>query len=179
MGSICAKISVVSGSFTNPMKPFRLLLCSVLVLFVTSVHVRAAEEKKTADKAKDLLDKALGEINKAANKVETKSKQLWERTKETLRLSKDEYLKKATSGLATIDAEIQGIAESGAGVLSRDYYKTRLDALKLHLEYCKRELAKLKDTDTEEAFRVRQKGFDRTLGALGDNVEVAKDEAGL
>ena len=161
------------------MKTIRLLLCTVLVLSVTSVHVEAADDKKTADKAKELLDKALGEINKAANKVETKSKQFWERTKETLKLSKEEYLKKAGSAIATMDAEIQAITESGAAVTSREYYKMRIDALKLHLDYCKRELGKLKDMDSEEAFRVKQKGFDRTLGALGDNVELAKDEAGL
>ena len=175
MGSNWAKISVISGSHTTPMKTIRQLLCIVLVLSATSAHLSGADEKKTTDKAKDLLDKAFGEISK----VETKSKQFWERTKETLRLSKEEYLKKASSALATMDAEIQAITESGAGVLSRDYYKMRLDALRLHLEYCKRELAKLNDTDSEEAFRVKQKGFDKSLGALGDNVETAKDEAGL
>ena len=161
------------------MKSIRVLFGIVLALAISTAPLRAADEKKTTDKAKDLLDKAFGEISKAASKVETKSKQFWERTKETLRLSKEEYIKKASSALATIDAEIQAIAESGAGVLSRDYYKSRLESLKLHLEYCNRELAKLKDTDSEEAFRVKQKGFDKSLGALGDNVEVAKDEAGL
>ena len=161
------------------MKIIHVLLCSALVLLVLPDNVRAADDKKTADKAKELLDKALGEINKAANKVETKSKQFWERTKETLRLSKEEYLKKATSALATMDAEIQGIEESGAAVTTRDYFKTRIESLKQHLDYCKRDLARLSATETEETFRVKQKGFDRTLGALGDNIEVAKDEAGL
>lgn len=161
------------------MKTIHVILCSLLVLALPPATSHAADDKKTADKAKDLLDKALGELGKAANKVETKSKQLWERTKETMRLSKPEYLKKAKSALATMQAEIQSLEESGAAVLSRDYFKTRVEALKQHLDYCKRDFERLEATDSEESFRVKQKGFDRTLGALGDHVEAAKDEAGI
>lgn len=136
-------------------------------------------DKTTADKAKNMLDKVIGEVSKAANKTELKGKELWERTKDNLRLSRDEYLKKAQSAIATMEAEIEVLSESGAGVVSRDYFKMRIESFKLHLDYIKRDMERLKETTTEEAFRVKQRGFDRTLGALSDNITLAKDEAGL
>ncbi|HSJ00817.1 MAG: hypothetical protein ACAI34_03685 [Verrucomicrobium sp.] len=136
-------------------------------------------DKNTADKAKAMLDKVVGEVSKAANKTEPKGKELWERTKDNLRLSKDEYIKKAQSGIATMEAEIEVLSESGAGVLSRDYFKMRIESYKLQIDYCKRDLERLKETPSEETFRVKQRGFDRGLGALGDNISLAKDEAGL
>lgn len=136
-------------------------------------------DKTTADKAKNMLDKVIGEVSKAANKTELKSKDLWERTKDNLRLSKEEYLKKAQSAVATMEAEIEVLSESGAGVTTRDYFKMRIESFKLQLDYCKRDMERLKETPTEEAFRVKQRGFDRTLGALSDNLTLAKDEAGL
>lgn len=136
-------------------------------------------DKTTVDKAKTMLDKVIGEAKEAANKTEDKTRELWERTKENLRLSREEYVKKATSGLATMDAEIQVLAESGSAANSRDYFKTRIEALKQHLDYCRRDLARLQESPTEESFRVKQKGFDRGLGFLGDNIELAQEEAGL
>ena len=160
----------------------RLALCFALTfsLLLQPGGTRAEDNgRNTADKARDILNKIVDEAQKASSKVEKKSKQLWEHTKENLRLTKDEYLGKTGSALVTIHAEIQAIAESDTGVSNRDYFKARIDALKLHLDFCKREWSKLKDITEEETFRVKQKGFDRTLGFLSDNVELAKDEAGL
>jgi hypothetical protein len=78
-----------------------------------------------------------------------------------------------------MDAEIQVLVESGSAVNSRDYFKTRLESLKQQLDYCRRDLERLQAIDSEEAFRVKQKGFDRGLGFLGDNIELAQEEAGL
>jgi hypothetical protein len=163
----------MKSTFTTALRTLALLLPLTLALH--------AEEKKPAEKVKgsDLVDKLLGEVQKAAGKVEGKSKELWARTKETLKLTKEDYLKRATSGLATMEAEITEIADSGSGVVSRDYFKLRLESLKLQLDYCKRDLERLKETPSEETFRVKQKGFDRTLGFLGDNIGTAKEEAGL
>lgn len=136
-------------------------------------------DKNTTDKAKDLLEKVVGEVKNAANKTKDTSKELWARTKESLALSREDYLKKATSGIKTMEAEIAVLSESGSAVLSRDYYKTRIESLKQHLEYCKRDLERLQASESEEAFRVKQKGFDRGLGFLGDNIELAQEEAGL
>lgn len=136
-------------------------------------------DKNTADKAKDLFDKVAGELKNAAGKTKEAGKELWARTKENLALSREEYLKKAGSGLKTMDAEIQVLSESGSAVNSRDYFKTRLESLKLQLDYCKRDLERLQASETEETFRVKQKGFDRGLGFLGDNIELAQEEAGL
>jgi hypothetical protein len=55
----------------------------------------------------------------------------------------------------------------------------RIDALKLHLDYCRRDFDRLQASETEEAFRVKQKGFDRGLDFLGENIELALEEAGL
>lgn len=136
-------------------------------------------DKTTADKAKNMLDKVIGEVSKAANKTEIKSKELWERTKDNLRLSKEEYLKKAQSAVATMEAEIDVLVESGAAITTRDYFKMRIESFRLQLDYCKRDMERLKEAPSEEAFRVKQRGFDRTLGALSDNLTLAKDEAGL
>lgn len=138
-------------------------------------------DKATMDKAKDLLDKVVNEAKDAAEKSKDKDKgkELWGRTKETLSLSREEYVKKAASALKTMDTEVQVLVESGSTVTTRDYFKTRIESLKLHLEYCKRDLERLQAADSEEAFRVKQRGFDRGLGFLGDNIELAQEEAGL
>jgi hypothetical protein len=155
-------------------------LCPLLPLSAQEKEAdKPLVDKTTADKAKNMLDKVLGEVSKAANKTELKSKDLWERTKDNLRLSREEYLKKVHSGIATMEAEIEVLSESGAGVVSRDYFKMRIESYKLHLDYCKRDLERLEATTTEEAFRVKQRGFDRSFGALADNITLAKDEAGL
>lgn len=167
------------------MKNFLKSACPAVLGLILALPVLQAEDKpikidkNTVDKAKDALDKVLGEVKNAADKAGDKGKELWARTKENLRMSRDEYLKKATSALATMDAEIQVLAESGSAVTSRDYFKTRLEALRQHLDYCKRDMERLAASDTEEAFRVKQKGFDRGLGFLGDNIELAEEEAGL
>ncbi len=153
----------------------RIVYSSVIALslLVTIAH---AED---SSKARDLLEKLVDKASQAANKVETKSKGLWQRTKENFKTSREDYMKKASSALITMDAEIQTLVESGLAVTSRDYFKTRIEALKQHLDYTKREIERLKEQPSEEAFRVKQKSFDRTLGALGDAIDLAKEEAGL
>src|SRR3954465_1903583 len=71
-------------------------------------------DKTTVDKAKELLDKGLSDVKDAAEKTKDKGKELWARTKENLRLSREEYLKKASSGLKRMEAEIAVISESGS-----------------------------------------------------------------
>lgn len=154
---------------------FRALPC----LLILTVSAWGADEKNTEDKAKDLLNKVIGEVSKNASKIEEKSKQLWEKSKETLKLSREDYLKRVESALVTMDAEMQVIQESESPLLTRDYYKMRLDAIKLQIDYCKRNLERLKETPTEEAFRVKQKGYDRSLSSLSDIIELTKEEAGL
>jgi hypothetical protein len=136
-------------------------------------------DKNTVEKAKDLLDKVVNEAKDAAEKSKDKGKELWARTKETLGLTREEYMKKAASALKTMDSEIQVLAESGSAVNSRDYFKTRLESLKQNLDYCRRDFDRLQAAESEEAFRVKQKGFDRGLGFLGDHIELAQEEAGL
>ena len=157
------------------------LVCSTVFALSLLNPARAADEKITADKAKDLLGKLVGEAKKAADKMQEHDKggTLWPHSKETLALSKDDYLKRAAAGLKTMDAEIKGLAEGESAVNSREYFKTHLEALKQHLSYCRQELDKLGDVENEEAFRVKQKKFDRTLVFLSDNVQLAKDEAGM
>lgn len=159
-----------------------LLLALLTFVACTSIHAEDKPlkiDKNTADQAKDLLEKAVSGLKGAADKAEDKGRDLWKRTKENLQLSREEYLKKATSGVKTMEAEITELAESGSMLNSRDYFKTRIESLKQHLEYCKRDLERLAATETEETFRVKQRGFDRGLGFLGDNIELAQEEAGL
>ncbi|MEZ0274803.1 MAG: hypothetical protein ACAH88_07845 [Roseimicrobium sp.] len=136
-------------------------------------------DKSTTDKAKQMLDKLVGEVKEATKEGAEKGKDLWERSKETLGLSREEYVKKVNSALATMDAEIQVLAEGGSAVTTRDYFKTRIEALKQHLDYCKRDLVRLQESPSEETFRVKQRGFDRGLDFLGENIELAQEEAGL
>ncbi len=158
------------------MKTLPRLVCSSLFALSVLAHSARAED---SSKARDLLDKLVDKASQAASKVETKSKGLWQRTKENFKTSREDYTKRASSALITMDAEIQALLESGASVTSRDYFKTRIESLKQHLDYTKREMDRLKEQPSEEAFRVKQKSFDRTLGALGDAIDLAKEEAGL
>jgi hypothetical protein len=155
-----------------------LLLC-FSVAFCNGQDNPIKLDKDTVDKAKDILDKVIGEAKGAVGKTKDGSKELWARTKETLGLTREDYVKRAASGLKTMDAEIQVLAESGSAVNSREYFKTRIEGLKQHLDYCKRDFERLQAAESEEAFRVKQKGFDRGLGFLGDNIELAQEEAGL
>lgn len=140
----------------------------------------AADKVRNApDKAKDALEKLLGKVGDLSGKAENEGRELWSRSKEILGLTRKDYLKKAASGLATMDAEIQALAESGSAVVSRDYFVPRMQAMRLQLEYCKRDFTRLNEIPDEEGFRVKQRGFNRTLGFLGDNIELAKEEAGL
>lgn len=153
--------------------------CFLSCLLTLTVSAWAADEKISEDKAKDLLNKVMTEVSKNASKLEEKSKQSSDRSKENLKLSREDYQKKVESTLRTMDAEVQGIQESESSVLTRDYYKMRIDSIKLQIEYCKRNLERLKEIPTEEAFRVKQKGYDRTLMGLSELIELSKDEAGL
>ncbi|CAN5857719.1 hypothetical protein BH11VER1_BH11VER1_24840 [soil metagenome] len=154
---------------------FRTLTCTLIL----SASAWGADEKITEEKAKDLLNKVIGEVSKNASKIEEKPKGLWEKSKETFKLSREDYMKKVESALLTMDAEVQGIQESESSILTRDYFKMRLDSIKLQIEYCKRNLDRLKELPTEEAFRVKQKGYDRTLSGLSDLIELTKQEAGV
>ncbi|RBP39589.1 hypothetical protein DES53_10916 [Roseimicrobium gellanilyticum] len=136
-------------------------------------------DKSTSDKAKQMLEKLVGEAKEAVKESGEKGKDLWERTKENFTMSREAYVKKVNSALATMDAEIQVLAEGGSAVTTRDYFKTRIEALKQHLDYCKRDLARLQEAPSDEAFRVKQRGFDRGLDFLGQNIELAQEEAGL
>jgi len=152
-----------------------------MMLATSALH--AADEKLTSEKAQELLQKGLSELTKVANKSEDKDKdkdkEYWKRSKDHLKLDQADYLKKVQSAFTTMDLVIQSLAESGASVTTRQYYMIRLEALKQNLEYCRQEYTKLKESPSEEAFRVKQKTFDRTLGYLSDNIEVAQEEAGL
>ena len=179
-------VRVIEGPHQHVMKILRTI---VLILgFTLATSSRAADEKTDSEKDKasaarekttrDMVDRLLGEVQKATSKVEGKTKELWTHGKDMLTMKKEDYLKRATSGLATMDAEVQALAESDSGVVTREYFKMRIESLKKHIDYCKRDLERLKATDSEEAFRVKQKGFDRALGFLGDSISLAKDEAG-
>ena len=168
------------------MKSLTLLAVPAFLLSVSLTSAVAEDkpikiDKATTDKAKDMLEKLVGEVKNAADKGKGEGKDhgLWERSKETLRLSREEYVKKVNSAFKTMDAEIASITESGSALVSRDYFKTRLESLKQHLDYCKRDLERLQTSESEEIFRAKQKGFDRGLGYLGDHIELAQEEAGL
>lgn len=141
---------------------------------------KAQEKKFDIEKAKGALEKLAGEAKKAIGKAsEGKSDSLWPHSKDTLTQPKDEYMRKAQSAMRAIDAEIKALADAESAVNSRDYFRTHLESLKQHLAYCKLDADKLGTVDDEESFRVKQKKFDRALGFLADNVQLAKDEAGL
>ncbi len=159
---------------------------SILVLFLltlTPVSLQAEDKPSlNSDKTKDMLDKLVGEAKKAAGKMQEsgdKGNTLWSHSKEILALPKADYLKRADSGLKTLSAEIQALGEAENAVNSRPYFKTRIESLKQHLEYCRQDMDKLKTAESEEVFRVKQKKFDRVLVFLGDNISLAKQEAGL
>ncbi len=164
--------------------PFVTAFCCALALltFTSVVRTQDSKPKPNADKNKDMLDKLMIEAKKAAGKFQDggdKGSSLWSRSKETLALPKDEYLKRADSALKTMDAEIVALTEAEGPVIARDYFKTHVQSLKQHLIYCRQEEEKLKSSEGDESFRVKQKKFDRTLGFLADNIQLTKEEAGL
>lgn len=173
-------------NFREPSPPMKIFQhpSSIItyVFFLLMAASLLGEDKLTSDKTKDMLDKLVGEAKKAAGKLQEggdKGNALWSHSKETLALPKADYIKRAESGLKTMSAEIQALGEAESSVNSRAYFKTRMEADRQNLEYCLQDLDKLKTLESEEAFRVKQKKFDRTLVFLGDNISLAKQEAGL
>ncbi|HEY2572809.1 MAG TPA: hypothetical protein VGH65_02030 [Verrucomicrobiaceae bacterium] len=154
-----------------------------VLAFALLATAASAEDKSklNSDKTKEMLDKLMGEAKKAAGKLkdEDKGGSSWPRSKETLALPQADYLKRADSAMKTMDTEIKALAEAETAVNTRDYFKMHLESLKQHLGYCRQDEEKLKASDSEETFRVKQKKFDRTLGFLADNIQLAKEEAGL
>lgn len=157
--------------------------CCVLGLLLIAAGALAEDNKfkSNSDKTKEMLDKLVGEAKKAAGKYQESEKgnTLWTRSKETLALPQAEYLKRAESAIKTMDTEIKALAEAEGAVSARDYFKTRIESLKQQLAYCRQDGEKLKSSESEEAFRVKQKKFDRVLGFLAESIQLAKEEAGL
>jgi hypothetical protein len=153
-------------------------------LFGLPMSLVAQSEKIDADKAKDALQKLLGEVKEAADKVTKKSSSkdsedsFWERSKDHLTMERAQYAKKVTRGLAVMEVEIQGLANTDSPVSAREYFKLRVESLKLNLAYCRDEFAKLEALPTEEEFRARQRFFDRNLAYLSDHVVATMKEAG-
>ncbi|TLD72613.1 hypothetical protein FEM03_00620 [Phragmitibacter flavus] len=164
------------------MKPIVLLLAACALSLPLASHAQV--DKIDSDKAKDALQKLLGEVKDAADKATKKSSDkesedaFWERSKDHLTMDRVQYSKKATRGLAVMDAEIQGLADTDAPVSVRDYFKLRVESLKLNLAYCREEFAKLEALATEEEFRSRQRFFDRNLAYLSDHLVATMKEAG-
>jgi hypothetical protein len=157
-------------------------LAITLLLCAGGVRAEDSKIKSNTDKNKELLDKLVGEAKKAAGKMQEggdKGGTLWPRSKEILALPQNDFLKRAESAMRSMDTEIKSLCEAESAVNSRDYFKAHLDSLKLHLAYCRQDAGKLKAADSEEAFRVKQKKFDRTLGFLAEGIQLAKEEAGL
>jgi hypothetical protein len=166
------------------MKRPRNVVPLLLALLVASsfLHLRAADEekdKKNSDKAKDVLEKLMNEAKKVADKAKDEGKDLWGKSKDLLKLSREDYTKKAEFAMKTMEAEIQALAESDAPVSGRDYFKTRIESLRQQLAYCRRDFDRLKALPDEDAFRAKQKNFDRTLGWLSEHLSTTKEEAGL
>lgn len=156
--------------------------CCALGLLLLDAGLRAEDKvKSNSDKTREMLDKLVGEAKKAAGKYQEgeKGSTLWARSKETMALPQAEYLKRAESAMKTMDSEIKALAEAEGAVSVRDYFKTHVESLKQHLAYCRQDGEKLKSSESEETFRVKQKKFDRALGFLAENIQLAKDEAGL
>lgn len=165
------------------MKPFPVLALLAFSLFglIPPRAAPAADTKKAldVDKAKEALERLAGEARKALGRTEEKTPGVWPRSKETLALPKDDYLKRAEGALKTFDAEITSLAEGDSPLNNRDYFKTRLEALRQQLAYCQSELEALKTAAPLETFRVKQKKLDRVLVFLSDHTQAAKEEAGL
>lgn len=168
------------------MKPLRhpvpLLFALLAATSVCLLPLRAADEpgkdKKSSEKARDVLEKLMDEAKKAAGKAKEESKSLWTHTKDLFKVDREEYTKKAEFAMKAMDAEIKALADSDAPVSGREYFKTRVESLRQQLDFCRKDLEKIKPLD-EDAFRVKQKSFDRSLGWLGEHLANTKEEAGL
>lgn len=163
------------------MKSFLPLLSACLISLPAIGH--AQSEKIDTDKAKDALQKLLGEAKDAVEKASKKSgdekeESFWERSKENLGMERKQYIKKATTALAVMQVEIQGLENTESSVATRVYFKMRVEALKQQHAYCIDDLTKMQAMATEEEFRSRQRFFDRNLTSLSDHLVVTMKEAG-
>lgn len=164
------------------MKAITAFVLSAAFVSILSCNAVRAEEgnskKLDLEKAKGALEKLAGEAKKALGKGDDHNT-IWPKSKETLALPMAEYVKRAEGALKMADAEVRALAEAESPVNGRDYFKTRVESLKLQHAYCSGELAKLKDIGAEDDFRVKQKKFDRVLTFFAETIALAKEEAGV
>ena len=166
---------------SSAMKPAALVAFSVFAAATATAQDKPIKlDKETMDKAKGALEQLMGKAKDAVEKSDDKGgRELWARSKDSLTMPREAYVKKADSAIKTMEAELAALAESGSTLVSREYFKTRMESLKQHVEYCRRDLERLQGAETDEAFRVKQRAFDRGLGFLGDHIELTLEEAGL
>ena len=137
-----------------------------------------AKANDFTDRLKRSLNKAADKVGEAAQKVGDKSRSWYSQAKENLRLTPEDYIRRADKQMATMNAQIVALT-SVTTANAREYFKTRLLALEQHFAFADNEFTTLQLSSTEEEFRARQKGFEYTVHALEDAIFQAQDEAGL
>ena len=151
-----------------------LLLLTMLALMPSTMRA----EESLADKLRRAAEKAAEKAAGAMDKAEHKGRQWWNDAKESVKMKRPDYEKRADEALASYAAEIKVLTESTSGVAGRDYFKTRLLALQQHLAFAQNELQTIKETPSEAEFRARQRKFDRTMWSLDEALGQALEEAG-
>ncbi|MCB1208854.1 MAG: hypothetical protein KDK97_05985 [Verrucomicrobiales bacterium] len=150
----------------------------LLLTMLSLVPATLRAEESLADKLRRAAEKAAEKAGVALDKVETKGRQWWNDAKESVKMKRPDYEKRAGDALDTYAAEIKVLKESASGVAGRDYFKTRLLALEQHLAFAQDEFETIRATPSEAEFRARQRKFDRTMWALDGALGQALEEAG-
>jgi hypothetical protein len=164
---------MVRGIQPYPSTIMKKPLIASLVLILSTPAIMADDSLN--EQLRRAAEKLKNEISKVKEKTEVKGREWYNKAREHLSTSREEYLKKAGGALASWKADIQVLREQGG----RDYFKTRVKALEEHHEFATQELAVLSGAEDEATFRARQKVFDKTLWTLEAAVEQAQEEAGL
>lgn len=151
---------------------------TLLLMLTLLCGTSMTAEPTFVDRVRRVFDgtkKTMGGVAEGAGKI---TRKWWSSARENIRLSRDEYLRRADQRLVEANGQLAKIKVGRSAVMERQYFKLRLAALDEHLAHSRLELSALQGSPTEEIFRQRQTPFDFTLWSLEEALELSLAEAG-
>lgn len=138
-----------------------------------------AEEKPLKERAAQAAETIQREAKEAGAATAAAARQAWKSTKAYLSQSPAEYRQGANRQLDEVAGDLERLQADSkqAHLASREYFQTRLRALREHLEYARAELIKLPGDQAEKDFEFARKHFNHTLESLEEAVAQAREEA--
>ena len=151
---------------------------TLLLMLAVMGSAAALADTTFVDRMRRVFDSTKKTVGGAAEGAGKITRKWWASARENIRLSRDEYLRRADQRIVEANGQLAKIKAGSSAVMERKYFKLRLAALEEHLAHSRVELSALQGSPSEEIFRQRQTPFDFTLWSLEEALELSLAEAG-